>query len=80
MDLTADQRRALAIIASAGPRGITEGLMVEAHAFTIELLVELIRHRYVTAETETTRTGNLITQTVRLRITTAGREALASEL
>jgi hypothetical protein len=79
MELTADQRRALAMIASAGPHGITEELMVEVHAFALELLVELIQRRYATAETETIRTGNLIAHTVRLRITNAGRDALASE-
>ena len=79
MKLTADQRRALAVIASAGPRGITEGRLVEVHAVAIEVLVELVRRRYATAETETARTGNLITNTVRLHITNAGRGALASE-
>jgi len=41
MKLTKEQRRALILLADAGPRGITEALMIDAHGFTIELLVSV---------------------------------------
>jgi hypothetical protein len=40
--LTAGQRRALAILAGAGPRGCPEAVMI-AHGFAIEVLGGLVR-------------------------------------
>lgn len=57
MNLTADQRRALALIATAGPRGVPESILIEVHGFTIELLVRLIGDGLATAAPEKVKAG-----------------------
>jgi hypothetical protein len=56
MRLTADQRRALAMLADAGPRGCTESIML-AHGFKLAMLAELVRNGWTTAAPETVRAG-----------------------
>jgi hypothetical protein len=74
MKLTADQRRALALLAGS-PRGTPEGLML-AHGFSIEMVAELVRAGLATAEPESVRSGGKVIEVTRVRITGAGRDAL----
>jgi len=76
MKLTADQRRALVTLANAGPRGATETIMA-AH-FGIELLAGLVRRGWVNVNVETVRAGRSPLGVVRMKITEAGRQALAA--
>jgi hypothetical protein len=46
--LGAQQRRALAILADAGPRGCTDQFMM-AHGFTFDVLASLVRAGLATA-------------------------------
>jgi hypothetical protein len=71
----APQRRAppLARITCRIPRGCTEA-MVLAHGFTTDFLVDLIR---AGLETERAIAGGRSMQVTRMRITDAGRGALA---
>jgi hypothetical protein len=48
-----------------------------AHGFTVELLVELMRAGFATAKGERVRAGGKSIKVARLRITEAGRRALA---
>jgi hypothetical protein len=48
-----------------------------AHGFTVELLVELMRAGFATAKGERVRAGGKSIKAARLRITEAGRRALA---
>jgi hypothetical protein len=73
-----DQRRALAMIAGAGPRGVTEPLLVDGHGFAVELLVSLVRATLASVAFETMRSGGRVVEETRLRITDAGRRALAT--
>jgi hypothetical protein len=76
MALTADQRRALNLLATAGPSGRTEGIMA-AH-FDVELLAGLVRTGLVQVEVADVRAGGRAIEVVRMRITDAGRRALAT--
>jgi hypothetical protein len=73
-----DQRRALAAIASAGPRGATETLLVDGQGFAVELLVGLVRAGLASVAPETMRSGGRVVEVTRLRVTGAGRRALAT--
>jgi hypothetical protein len=70
-----DRRRALALLASC-PDGCPEGLMV-AHDFTVEQMVELVGDGLATVTAERVRAGRETLEIARVRITDAGRRALA---
>jgi hypothetical protein len=69
---SAERRRSLELLA-ASPRGCTEA-MVLAHGFTTDFLVDLI---HAGLETERAIAGGRSMQVTRMRITDAGRGALA---
>jgi hypothetical protein len=77
MKFNADQRRALELLAAASPRGIPEDLMINAHMFELNVLVGLIRERLAVVATEKMMAGQRAISVARLRITDAGRLALA---
>jgi hypothetical protein len=70
-----DYRRALRLLAD-GPDGHTEALML-AHGFTAALLANLIKSELVRAQRQRVKRHGRVVQVVRLRITSAGRKALA---
>jgi hypothetical protein len=76
--LTTDQRRALAVIASAGPRGATETLLVDVYSFGLAELAQLVHADFATLSQQTMRGGGRTITVVRLRITDAGRRTLAT--
>jgi hypothetical protein len=61
---------------AAAPNGATEAIML-AHGFTIEMLTVLVRDGLATATPETVHAGKRPVEVVRVRITDAGRLALA---
>ena len=71
----AKHRRALALLASSA-HGCTEAILL-AHGFSIPLLVELVRAGLANASSERVHAGNREIEVTRVRITAAGREALA---
>jgi hypothetical protein len=71
-----DRRRALELLAGCGTEGCTEALMV-AHGFTVEQMVELVRAGLATAAAERVVAGGETVEIARVRITAAGRKALA---
>ncbi len=73
--LTAEQHRALEILADAGINGVTEATML-AHGFTRAALAVLMRKGVVRARRETVAAGRKAIEVYRVRITTAGRRAL----
>jgi hypothetical protein len=76
LDLTADQRRALGMIADAGPAGSPEAVM--ALHFGVDLLAGLVCARLVSVRPERMRAGGRSVEVVRMRLTEAGRLALTS--
>jgi hypothetical protein len=69
------RRRALDLLASC-PDGCFEGLLV-AHGFSIPFIVRLVRAGLATAHTERVVAGGRRLEVARVRITEAGRRALA---
>jgi len=69
------RRRALELL-EASLDGCTEAIML-AHGFKIELLVELVQAGLATASTERMLASGRPMEVTRLRITGAGRRALA---
>jgi hypothetical protein len=70
-----DRRHALEWLASCRD-GCTEAIML-AHGFTTEQMVELVRAGLATATAERVVAGNRKIEIARVRITEAGRQALA---
>jgi hypothetical protein len=70
-----DRRRALELL--AGSRyGYTKAIL-RAHGFSIDMLVELVKAGLATTKRERMVAGGRRTDVVRVRITEAGRQALA---
>jgi hypothetical protein len=71
-----DRRRALELLA-ASPDGCTEALLL-AHGTTVEQMVALIRAGLASASAERVVGGGRTIEVARVRITEAGRRALAA--
>ncbi len=74
--LSAEQRRALAMLATAGPNGATQALL-SAHGFDANLIAELVNRGMATITAEKVRAGGKLMAVAKARITDAGRDALA---
>jgi hypothetical protein len=74
--LSAEQRRALELLASS-PQGAIDEVFVLAHGFSRDMLAGLVLAGLATVVTETIKAGSgRKTRVERLRITNAGRMAL----
>jgi hypothetical protein len=71
-----EQRCALAVLADAGREGAAEAIM--AARFGVEVLAGLVRKGWVHVDVETVQAGGRAFDVVRMRITAAGRLALAA--
>lgn len=74
MRLTADQRRALRLLAN-DPQGVTEAMML-AHGFRRAMLARLVLKGLMTVTTGTMRVGAATMKVERYGITEIGRKAL----
>jgi hypothetical protein len=74
--LTAEQRLALAMLAGAGGNGATQALL-SAHGFDASMITGLVSHGLATITAEKVRAGRKPVTVVQVRITDAGRAALA---
>jgi hypothetical protein len=70
-----DRRRALELLA-ASRKGCTKALM-RAHGLSIDMLLDLLKAGLATTKRERMVAGGRQTDVARVRITEAGREALA---
>jgi len=75
MTVSAEQRRVLQLLAGS-PDGCTEAIVL-AYGFKMEMLAGLILDGLATPDTELANAGRRQVKVVRLRITEAGRRALA---
>lgn len=75
--LSAEQRRALEILATAGLAGCT-GAALFARGFTIDMLADLVRDGLATARRETLQVGKRKITIARVWIADAGQQALRS--
>jgi hypothetical protein len=76
--LTAEQREALELLAS-DPQGATEELLVLAHGFDSDMIAGLVHSGLAMARRENMKAGSRAIEVVRIRITGAGRKALAAQ-
>ncbi len=75
-NLTSEQRRALALLASM-PRGIIEELLILAHGFNRAMIAGLVEAGLATAQREILTASDRTTEEViRISITDAGRLAI----
>ena len=74
--VTSEQHRALALLADT-PRGCLETVLIDVEGFTVDALAELVRVGYVSLVPETVRAGGRKIEVARVRITGAGRRAIA---
>jgi hypothetical protein len=70
------QRRAVELLGSCPQEGCSEAVLL-AHGFTIEQLVELVRAGLAAATPQRVKAGREVMEVATLRITEAGRRALA---
>ena len=75
MTIRADQHEALRMLAGS-PGGCTVSIMM-AHGCAIGMLDDLVRNGFATAHRENMGAGRGVIAVTRLRITDAGRRALA---
>lgn len=75
MTLTAEQRRALEILADAGRNGATETIML-AHGFKPEMLAGLVLAGLATVVTKALRAAGPTIKVEQYRITDDGQSAL----
>ena len=78
MSLTAEQRRALAMLARAGLDGASQTLLM-AHGFCVSMIVGLVNNGLATLTREKVPAGSRLIDVRKVRITAVGRKALISE-
>jgi hypothetical protein len=76
MPLTADQRRALEMLACS-PNGCTESAL-RAHGFRVGLLARIVRAKFAVARPDHVKVTERTVSFVRFEITEAGRRAMAA--
>ena len=76
--LSPEEREALELLAS-DPQGATEELLVLAHGFDGDMIAGLIRSGLAMPRRENMKVGDRAVEVVRIRITGAGRDALAAQ-
>jgi hypothetical protein len=76
--LSLEQRRALAMLATASRNGVPQALL-SAHGFDASFIAELVNHGLATLTAEKVRAGGKLIAVAKARITEAGREALAAD-
>jgi hypothetical protein len=78
MPLSADERRALAMLASAGHSGVTQSLLT-MYGFHPSIVAELIGRGLASMAQEKVRAAGGLVEVATIRITETGRDALAAE-
>jgi hypothetical protein len=76
--LSPEERQALELLAS-DPQGATEALLVLAHGFDDDMIAGLVHGGLAMARRENMKAGSRAIEVVRIRITGAGRKALAAQ-
>jgi hypothetical protein len=73
--MTADERRLLELLAGSAD-GTTDALLT-AHGFKLDVLISIVSAEFATAQPERTFAAGKPIEITRVRITDAGRRALA---
>ena len=78
MALSADQRRALAMLATAGEDGVAQALL-SAHGFDATVIAGLVNRGLATLKMEKVRAGGKLIAVAMVRITEGGRRASTAD-
>ncbi len=78
MTLNANQRRALALLASEGHSGVTQSLLT-LYGFHESIVAELVGRGLASKTQEKVRAAGGTAEVVTIRITETGRDALTAE-
>jgi hypothetical protein len=78
MSLTAEQRRALAVLTGAGPNGTSQALLM-SYGFCVSMIAGLVNRGLATLRREKVKAGDGSVKVAKVRITAVGSEALAAE-
>jgi hypothetical protein len=78
MAFSADQRRALAMLATAGEDGVAQALL-SAHGFDATMIAGLVNRGLATLTMEKVRAGGKLTAVAMVRITEVGRRAFVAD-
>jgi hypothetical protein len=78
MTLSADERRALDMLATAGHNGVTQSLLT-LYGFHPSMVAELVGRGLVSMAQDEARGAGGLAEVVTVRITEAGRDALTAE-
>ena len=78
MSLTAEQRRALAMLASAGLNGASQASLM-VYGFCVSMIDGLVNRGLATLTREKVWAGSRLVDVGKMRITAAGRDVLAAE-
>lgn len=78
MAFSADQRLALAMLATAGHDGVAQALL-SAHGFDGTMIAGLVNRGLATLTMEKVRTGGKLIAVAMVRITEAGRRAFTAD-
>ena len=73
--LSAEQRRALEMLADAGSRGSILDMLI-ANGFPAEMLADLVRDGLATMQGDTVKLDGRPIEVIRVQITAAGRSAI----
>jgi len=73
--LSAEQRRALEMLADAGSRGSILDMLI-ANGFPAEMLADLVRDGLATMQGDTVKLSGRPIEVIRVQITAAGRSAI----
>jgi hypothetical protein len=76
--LSAEQRRALDLLAGAGRNGVT-GPLLAAHGFSAATIVGLVSRGLAMMAQEKVKAGGKLVAVARVRIADAGHDALTAE-
>ena len=78
MSLRAEHHRALTFLTTAAVNGATQSFLA-AHGFSRAMISGMVNRGLVTLTLERTRAGDKVIEVRKVRITAAGRDALAAE-
>ena len=75
-EMTGDERRRLLELLASSEDGCT-GALLAAHGFTLSIIADVVKPGFAEAKTERIFAGGDAVEVTRVRITYAGRRALA---
>jgi hypothetical protein len=78
MPLSAEQRRALVMLATTGQDGVAQALL-SAHGFDASMIAGLVNRGLATLTMEKVLASGKLTAVATVRLTETGRRALAAE-